>query len=76
MPADQFGELSHSIEFSRTFSRLAYVLASDPLGLDVNLRQRPRRQVCGFHSRSVARIPGLKIETWGTLRFVTERVVG
>jgi hypothetical protein len=24
----------------------------------------------GFHSRSVARIPGLKGETWGTLRFV------
>jgi hypothetical protein len=44
-----------------------------------------RRQVCapsdtdgvrGFHSRSVARIPGLKSETWGTLRFVTGRVVG
>ena len=25
----------------------------------------------GFHSRSVARIPGLKSETWGTLRFLT-----
>jgi hypothetical protein len=27
----------------------------------------------GFHLRSVTGIPGLKSETWGTLRFVAER---
>jgi len=28
--------------------------------------------VCSFHLGSVARIPGLKSETWGTLRFVAD----
>jgi hypothetical protein len=28
----------------------------------------------GFHSRLVARIPGLKSETWGTHRLVAEGV--
>jgi hypothetical protein len=27
------------------------------------------KESVGFHERSVAGIPGLKIETWGTLRF-------
>jgi len=31
-----------------------------------------RQRGAGFHARSVARIPGLKSETWGTLRLLPE----